>query len=151
LVLYRQLNQVHARPVSLSLGDLILDKINELGPEKFIFRTRLSSNVTFDRELIDFLLQEVFDNALSFSMPKCAVEIEFFGNELTVKNRQGHHPPGHQIPVTPFSKVGNDGSFERLGLGLFLMDAYCQKNEAKLSLEVNNVGEFVVKVSFRNT
>lgn len=151
LVLYKQLDQVDVKPVGLSLGDLILDQINELGPEKFIFRTRHSPNVSFDRELIDFVIAEVIGNALNFSSLKSAVEIEVFNNELIVKNRQVYHPPGYQIPITPFSQVGKDGSFEKLGLGLFLVSAYCQKNEAKLSFEVNNVGEFVVKVSFRNT
>jgi len=35
-----------------------------------------------------------------------------------------------------------------LGLGLFIVDAYCQKNGAKLKHEVNDAGEFIVKISF---
>ncbi len=151
LYLFNQLGLANFNPTSLSLGEFIVDKINELGPEKFLYRTRIAPNVSFDREMLEFLLNEVLDNALSFSTPKSEIEIEYFGSELMIKNRQSIHLPGSQISITPFSRVEKDGSFERLGLGLFLVDAYCRKNGAKLLLEVNEVGEFVVKVSFRNT
>lgn len=151
LFLFKQLGQTTPNPSTLSLGELILDKINELGPEKFLFRSRIAPNISFDKEMLDFLLNELLDNALSFSTPKSEIEIEYFGSELMIKNKQTIHPPGHHVDFTPFSRVERDGSFERLGLGLFLVDSYCQKNDAKLSLQFNEQGEFVLKINFVNS
>jgi CheY-like chemotaxis protein len=148
LVLYKQLNKREPKPSSFPLGDLVLDKINELGPEKFLFRVRVAKNVSFDGEMLDFILDELLDNALSFSSPKSEIEIEYFGSELMIKNKQTIHRPGDHVAIFPFSRVVVDGSFERLGLGLFLVDAYCQKNDAQLTQEVNEAGEFVLKINF---
>ena len=148
LVLYKQLEHTNSNPSSLSLGELILDKINELGPEKFLYKTRFTPNISFDSEMLDFLLNEVLDNAISFSTLKSVIEIEYFGSVLMIKNKQTIHLPGDQITITTFSRVERDGSFERLGLGLFLVNAYCQKNSAQLTQEVNKAGEFVIKIIF---
>jgi CheY-like chemotaxis protein len=148
LVLYKQLEHQLTHSSSLALGELIVDKINELGPEKFLYRTRFAPNISFDRNMLEFLLNEVLDNALSFSTPKSAIEIEYFGSELMIKNKQAVHPPGDNITLGPLCRVEREGSFEKLGLGLFIVDAYCQKNGAKLKHEVNDAGEFIVKISF---
>lgn len=151
LFLYKQLGNAYSNPSSLPLGELLLDKINEFGPEKFLFRTRVAPNISFDKEMLDFLLNEVLENAISFSIPKSEIEIEYFGIEFMIKNKQTIHPPGHLVDLTPFSRVERDGSFERLGLGLFLVDSYCQKNDAKLTLQVNELGEFLLKINFVNS
>lgn len=148
LVLYKQLGKSEPKPSFLPLGDLVLDKINDLGPEKFLFRARVAKNVSFDGEMLDFILDELLDNALSFSSPKSEIELEYFGSELMIKNKQTIHRPGDHVAISSFSRVVADGSFERLGLGLFLVDAYCQKNNAQLTQEVNEAGEFVLKINF---
>jgi two-component system, sensor histidine kinase and response regulator len=150
LFLFKQLDQREIKPSSFSVGDLMLDKINELGAEKFLFRTRVVANICFDREMLDFLLDELLDNALSYSQPRSTVEVEYFGNELTIKNLQAQHLSNVPIHVEAFSGVGSDkGSFENLGLGLFLVQEYCHKNGAKLTHEVNESRYFVVKITFK--
>ena len=150
LFLYKQLDKREPKPSFLELGDLVLDKINDLGPEKFLFRTRVSPKIPFDGEMLDFILDELLDNALSFSSPKSEIELEYFGSELMIKNKQTIHRPGDQVAISAFYRVIADGSFERLGLGLFLVEAYCEKNGAKLTQEVNESGEFIVKIRLKN-
>lgn len=149
LLLYKHLDQKETKPTSLPVGDLILDKINELGPEKFLFRTRFSPNVSFDAEQAHFVLDELLDNAIRFSSPKSPIAVEYFGNELMIKNMQAHNHCSEPISIEAFSRVGTDnGSFASLGLGLFLAKEYCHKNGAKLNQEVSDSREFVVTINF---
>ncbi len=150
LLLYKHRDQKESKPTSLPVGDLILDKINELGPEKFLFRTRFSPNVSFDAEQAHFVLDELLDNAIRFSSPKSPIAVEYFGNELTIKNIPAQNHSNEPLVIEAFSRVGSDnGSFASLGLGLFLAKEYCHKNGAKLTHEVSGSGEFGIIINFR--
>jgi signal transduction histidine kinase len=129
---------------------VILDKINELGPEKFVFRTRSAPSVKFDLNHLHFVLDELLANALSFVMPNSPIEVEFFGQDLSIKNKQSRYKSGDQVPVEPFSGVSEDSSEEgKLGLGLYLIQAYCEKNGAKMNHRVNESDEFILTISFK--
>ncbi|MDO9554929.1 response regulator [Rhodonellum sp.] len=149
--LFTNLGKLQPKPSSINLGDLVLDTLNEFGKESFLAHTAMTQNIVFDPEQIQFIIRELLENSLKFKSDSNKVQVEWFGNELSVKNQQTILIQTEEIPITAFAQPSG-GVHERrgLGLGLFLCKEYCRINKAKLSCSVNAEGNFIAKIIFPN-
>ena len=149
LPLFKSLEKSSSIPRLINLNDLILFTINELGAEMFLFRFRPILNFIFDPEQIRFVIRELFENSIKFSSDMSLVEIELFGNELSIKNKQSIFGQIEEIQIEAFySTTPRIQERRGLGLGLFLCKEYCRKNQAKLYCSVDSEGNFIVQILF---
>ena len=150
LPLIKSLEKSSGIPSSLNLSDLILDIINEFGPENFSFRSGATQHLVFDTEQIRFIIRELLENSLKFNSDKNLVQVEWFGNELSIKNKQAYFGHIESFAIEAFSPPRPALQEKRgLGLGLFLSNEYCLMNQAKLNCSVDNQGYFTVQVFFQ--
>jgi DNA-binding response OmpR family regulator len=150
LPLIKSLEKSSAIPGSLNLSDLILDVINELGPDNFSFRSSATQNLVFDREQIRFTIRELLENSLKFKSDSSLVRVEWNGNELSIKNKQAFFGQIESLPIEVFSPPVSDSQERRgLGVGLFLCKEYCRMNQAKLNCSIDSEGFFKAQIFFR--
>jgi two-component system, sensor histidine kinase and response regulator len=149
LSLFRDLKFLKPQKSEVFAVDILLDLIQELGPEKFVFRSRSPQKNSFDRAQLQFILNELLVNAICYRRENLPVEIEWIGGELTVKNLQNGRRAGEPLVIQPFFNSGKSNQASvGLGLGLYLVAEYCKGNQAKFSCEVNAQEEFVVRIQF---
>lgn len=149
LPLYKRLEKSSSFPSSNNLNDLILFTINELGTEKFLFGSRPNQNFIFDSEQIRFVIRELLENSVKFNSDQSLIEVELFGNTLSIKNKQSIFEQIGEIPIEAFSSTTPRSQEHRgLGLGLFLCKEYCRMNQAKLHCSVDTEGNFIVQILF---
>lgn len=147
--IFKKLGTLLPKPSRIFLNDLIFDLVNELGPEKFVFRSRPSQNVIFDAEQMGFVLQELLQNALKFNQNPAPVEIEWFSNELLIKNKQTLFNAPVTLNIQAFCcPHGVRSAYQGLGLGLFIVSEYCKLNAAYLECTVDQNGAFLAKIQF---
>lgn len=147
--LYKNLEKSSPKPSALNLNVLMLDVINDLGAEKFSFHSRSTQHIVFDPQQIRFIIRELLENSLKFNSDKNLVQVEWFGNELSIKNKQGFFGQIESLSIEPFFPLVSGSQEQRgLGLGLFLSNEYCLMNQAKLNCSVDNQGYFTVQVFF---
>lgn len=149
LPLIKSLEKSFANPSSLNLSDLILEVMNELGEENFSFQSIDNQHFVFDREQIRFTIRELLENSLKFKSDASLVEIEWLGNELSIKNKQVFFGQIESLPIEVFFPPISASQERRgLGVGLFLCKEYCRLNQAKLNCSVDTEGYFNVQIFF---
>jgi DNA-binding response OmpR family regulator len=146
---FKSLGKSSSIPGVFNLDDLILEVMDELGAEKFSFRSRYTQQLVFDQEQIRFVIRELLENSLKFNSDTNLVQVEWFGNELSIKNKQAYFGQIESFPIEAFSPPRSALQEKSgLGLGLFLCNEYCLMNQAKLNCSVDNQGYFTVQVLF---
>ena len=150
LPLFKNLAKLSPTPLPIFLNDLVLDMINEMGPDKFLFRSGPPENPFFDSDHIKFILRELMENALKFNQNFHPVEIEWFGKELSFKNKQSVYKFGDAIPMEPFFQPNGDlHGCNGLGLGLFLVKEFCKINQAEFHCLIDSKANFIAKILFK--
>lgn len=147
--LFKSLGKSSSNPSTFNLSDLILEVMDELGVEKFSFGSKHTQQLVFDQDQIRFVIKELLENSLKFNSDTNLVLVEWFGNELSIKNKQAYFGHIESFAIEAFSPP-RPALQEKsgLGLGLFLCNEYCLINQAKLNCSVDKQGYFTVQVFF---
>lgn len=149
LTLYKSMSKLSPTTGPVFLNEVILDQIKEFGAEKFKFRSESSICPVFDLDLIKFVLKELMGNALIFNSGSHQVQVDWFGRELSIKNRQSIFKYGDTVKIEPFFQPkGEPQKNSGLGLGLFLVSEICKINQTEFHCWIDSDVEFTAKILF---
>ncbi len=146
---YKNLENSLPNPCGVSLDELVLEKMEEVGREKFSVRTQAKCQPIFDRDQLRFVLRELIENALKFNQESQLIEVEWSKDEFSIKNMGRYFGSETVVKIVPFCKpIRENQDLNGLGLGLFLVHSYCQSNSAQLRCSIGNEGSFRAMVRF---
>lgn len=147
--LFLGLATLEKKGAPVDLGELLDTLVLSSGSEKIQFQRKSDQMVFFDPRHLRFVTEELVENALKFGDSTGQVLMVWQESELLIANQQQYLKPGEEVVIQAFCNLHQDaGNSAGLGLGLFLVKAYCRVNQAKLTLEVSEKGEFLVKIKF---
>ncbi|WP_289029482.1 response regulator [uncultured Algoriphagus sp.] len=149
LSLYYKLEKLNIEPVPNHINSVISEvKSNFNDYELEINYSSEGSIILFDKYLLHFLLGEIIDNAIKFSSPSSPIEIDV-NKKLVVKNHQTLSKKQGPLKPMPFNQTDrSENEQQGFGLGLYLCQEICKRNNADFGAYIDVNGNFIVSISF---
>lgn len=136
-------------PSSVFLGGLLEELTRKMGSENFLIDKNSPKPVLFDSHRLQFVLEELLENAIKFNEGTNPVLVAWDGSALEIKNQQKNLKYGEEVNIQPFGNLYKKSIYHAgLGLGLFLVKEYCLKNNSLFECGINREGDFSVRIQF---
>ncbi|WP_209328941.1 hybrid sensor histidine kinase/response regulator [Lunatimonas salinarum] len=148
ITLFQEVSQTNA-PLEIirSLKESIEETVNklEISPRVRFFGS--DSSFRMNAEQWQFVVTELFENALKFSVADSNISIFLDAGLLTMKNKQNYLPENLAVEIKPFTQINRE-YFEQqgLGLGLFLSQHYLRSCGGDLAAYTDSKGDFIVEI-----
>lgn len=126
----------------------------KLDHEKLIEYLNINNDfkVCFTPEHLNFICNELINNALKFGDPTQKVKVKFdTDNSVEISNKQQILSGNIEVNPYPFFQVNRDFHEQQgLGLGLYLVKKICDKNDCKIILYTDEKAVFFARLEFSN-
>jgi len=149
LSLYYKLEKINIEPVQNHINSVVSEiKSNFNEYELEIKYSHNGTIILFDKYLLRFLIREIIDNAVKFSSPSSLIEINV-EKDFKIKNHQTYNKKEGLIKPMPFNQTDrSENEQQGFGLGLYLCQEICKKNNADFKAYIDSNGNFIVSISF---
>lgn len=149
LSLYYKLEKINIVPVKNYLNSVVSEIKSSFNDYELEIKYSPSGTIIlFEKYLLHFLIREIIDNAIKFSNPSSPIEINV-GKEFVIKNYQTHNKKSGYIKPMPFNQTNRNANEQQgFGLGLYLCQEICKKNNADFNVLIDQKGNYIVKISF---